>query len=786
MLRRRAGFTLITVLLLALGIGANTALFSVVYTVFLKPLPYPDSEQLVTVFEANTSKSSKDSLIAPVRLQDWHRLNRTFQAIAGYYSDNVTDTTGAAPERLAARRVSPRYFEVYGTPPVIGRTFSADEEKPGGPLAVVLSHGLWVRRYGSDPRAVGSRVTLGGSAYTVVGVMPRNFDRGPVDLWIATPLNPYLAQARNARFYGGIGRMRPGVTLPQAQEDLGRVQRELGQEFPATDKDWSAVIYGMKESVIGDKGQSAVLMLAAVALLMLLACANIAGLLLGHLRERARELAIRASLGASRFAIVATVMREVAVIAVLGGMLGLILSVWGLDLASTALASLPRIQELRFDWRVVLFNVAISMTAAGVIGLFPAVSATRTRLAGSLTSRSRTRTGGERRFQSALVVTQFAVTMVLLIGAGLLLRTYQQLTRVDTGFVSEGVLTFHVAAEWGEDRDAIGRLQQNILAELQRLPQIEAAGITNFLPASGATLRYQVAVDGLSGEDTSGSYTAGARMVSAGYLQALRVPMLAGEACPSFNLPAKQQPKALVNRSFVERVARGENLLGKRLRVLGTDVRSAPEIAGVIGDVREDELRSPGVPYVYMCAAAGGWPDPNYVVRFRGDARQASAAVRQVIQTLAPNRAIFAMKTLDEFVDMQLAQPRVTARVLLAFALAALLLAAVGLYATMNMAVSTRTREIGVRMALGARPAQVLGHVLAQAGTLVGSGVVLGATLSFAATTLLRSMLFGVQPGDPLTAAAVVGLLTAVCLAAVLVPCRRAAKVDPVEALRME
>ncbi len=787
LLLRRPSFTITTLVLLALGIGANTALFSIADTVLLKPLSYPHAQELVSVFEASPAKNEKESLIAPVRLEDWNRLNRTFTALAGLYSENETDTTVSQPERLAARRVTPRYFSVYETKPLLGRTFNSQEETFGGPQAAVIAYGFWSRRFNNNPNVLGKRLILGGQGYTIVGVMPKTFVSPAIDLWLTAPLNPYLAQARDARFLSGIGRMKRGITPQQAQDDLARVQRELGEQFPKTDKNWSALVTNMKDFIVGDRGRSVWLMFAGVGLLLIIACANIAGLLLGQLYRREHEFAIRSSLGATRAQIIATILREVGLLVVAGGLLGTLLGLWIIDLATKTLTTLPRIDELRFDWRALFFTFGLCLLTAVIVGLIPALQVSYKRLSGMLSRGSRTATGRHNSLQRILLVAQLAVTVILLSGAGLLLRSYDKLIHVHTGFDAQHVFTFHVSAEWSEDRAAVARLQQSILSELQRSPQVEAAGMTNFLPAEEATLRYHIAIEGLPGNTENNTYLAGSRTVTASYLHALQVPLLNGQTCPAFRADYHQTPKALVNRSFAERFGRGQDLVGKYFT--HSDFPSATvksQIVGVIGNAREDNLRTPATPYVYDCAEGQWWPDPEYVVRTRGDSRRMMNSLRGIIHHLAPHRVVFGVATLEDHVNKDLAQPRLTAQLLATLSFVALLLAAVGLYSLINLIVTAKTREIGLRMALGAQRSQILLKILADASRLLVLGAVAGLIASVAAARTIQSLLFGVEPADPITLASVIVLLFIIGLLAALLPARRAASIDPVEALRLE
>ncbi len=787
-LLRRPGFTITAVLMLVLGIGATTALFSLVDTILLKPLPYLHADRLVTLLEASPSKNAKESLIAPGRLEDWNHLNQTFESISGQYTENVTDTSGAEPERLAGRRVAPRFFEVYSAVPVLGRTFTAQEERDGGPGAAVISYALWTRRYGQSRGVTSKRMVLGGKEFSIVGVMPRDFSAPSIDLWLPGQFNAYLLRARDARFLSGIGRMRPGVTIEQAQADLARVQRELGEQYPNTDKDWSAVVGGLKESRVGQHRRTLLLVFGAVALLLLIAIANIAGLTLAELHQREREMAIRSSIGASRAQVIAMVMREVLWIAIAGAALGSAVAMVVVNILSKVFADLPRMTELAFDWRALAFAATASLIAALIFGAIPAIQATRADLAPVLAESSRSVSGGRRVLQRGLVVAQLALTVLLLAGAGLLLRSYNNLTRVDSGFSTDHAVTFHVGAAWDEDRPRVGQMQLGILDALERAPGVEAAGFTNFLPATGATLRFQPTLEGLT-PDEGAPLSVGYRNVTAGYMQALRIPLLTGQWCRTtgpFDFTKPKPTQAMVNRRFVEVYAKGANLVGRHLNFSAIAAAPGVEIVGVVGDALEDGLSIAATPYVYECQFAGSWPDPEYVVRTRGDARAMMREIPSIVHQIAPERAVFGVKLLDSLVDDALEQPRLNSRFLSLFAAAAMLLASVGLYSLISRIVAARTREIGVRIALGAGPSQIMLMVLAGAGRLLITGVAVGIALTTVAERTIRAVLFGIGPLDILTVGAAVLVLAVAAALAAFLPARRAAQIDPLDAIRVE
>jgi len=785
-LSRRPLFAATVVILLTLGIGVNTALFSVVNTVLLKPLPFPRPSELVTVMEASTAKSQKVSLVAPVRLVEWGRMSRTFQAISGIYAENVTDTAMQEPQRLDGRRVAPRYFEVYGMRALAGRTFVPEEEADGGPLAAVISYGLWERRYGLDPQITSRRMLIEGQPYSIVGVMPQTFASGSVDVWLPAQVKPFLLRMREARFYSGVGRMKPGVTIEQAQADLASVENALGEQYPATDKGWSAVVGDLKENRVGDARQPLVLLFGAVALLLLITVSNVACLVLAQLKERERELAIRASLGATQPQVMANVLREIAWLAAAGAAGGYGLARFSVKALAKLFADTPRMAELAIDWRALAFAVTISVAGALAFGLLPALRVTRASNAGSLIRAGRGVAGQRQWVQHALIGGQMALTMLLLAGAGLLLRSFYNLSHVEMGFDFAHTLLFHVGAGWAEDRTKIGRMQEQLIAGLERIPGVQSAGMTNFLPASGATLRYNITLEGVAATEQTGNMPTGYRLVSPGYLQALRVPLLAGEWCPELRVNLQGEPRMMVNRRFVDIYGHGRDVLGRHIRFPGNDSGIPWVVVGVIGNLKEDSLAAPDYPYVYACAGGGNWPDPEYAVRTAGDPLRAMNAVRQVVGEVAPGRAIFGVQTLDEALDATLDRPRSNARLLVLFGLAAMTLAAVGLYGLVTQIVNTRRREMGVRIALGAAPRQIVGPVVASAGRLIAAGIGIGAALAVAFEPLFRTLIFGVSPLDGASLAYAAALLAVVSILAALVPARRAAAVDPMESMRAE
>jgi predicted permease len=524
------------------------------------------------------------------------------------------------------------------------------------------------------------------------------------------------------------------------------------------------------------------LVFGAVALLFLIAIANVAGLVLVQLHRRAAEFAVRTAIGGSRAQVIGAVMREVGLLAAAGASGGAGIAWLLTRMGATAFPSIPRMNEVSLDLRGLAFVVAASAGAALLFGLMPAIAATRSRVADVLSGAGRGAAAGRSRLQSTIVVAQLALGVVLAGSAGLLLRSYSALARTDGGFRADGVVTFHVGAAWDEDRTRIAQLQETVLEELRRTPGVRGAGYANFLPASGATLRYQVTIPGVRSADPNGVLTVGTRTVTPGYLQALSVPLLEGEWCVERRAGSPGTPEVMVNRQFVDRFASGQNILGRSLTF--SQFRSTFVITGIIGDVLEDGASAPAVPYIYTCQGHGAWPDPEYVVRADGDPRQVIAAVRAIVKAIDPARPVFGVRLLADVMDAALDQPRLNAQMIGFFATAALVLAALGLHGLLTLLVTQRRRELGVRTALGASPMQLVEYVVAGAGRLVAIGIGAGLLLTIAAGYLIRASLFGVSPYDPRALAWSVGALALVALVAVIVPARQAAQVNAIEAMK--
>lgn len=782
-LRRSPGFTAAAVLILGLGIGANSAVFSAIDAVLLRPLPFPDADRLVRV--SQTLKGAPDAHIAPVRLEEWNRLSSTFEAITGYYPEDASDTSGDLPERLRRAWVAPRFLDVWGVTPALGRGFTAAEHREGGPSAALISDRYWRNRFGADPNVLDRAVRIGDRSSPIVGVMPASFlfpDR-EVDLWfpVSGQFAQNSAQNRQLRWYTGVGRLKPGVTPAQARADLAVVQMQLGEQFPDPDREIGVHVEPLKETVVGGVRGSLWLVFGAVSVLLLIACTNIAALLLARAARRKQEIAVRLSLGASRTAVVGQLLTETAVLALAGAALGLLVAA-GASAAFRVLApELPRLEEVAIDGRILLYTVASAVAVALLSGLLPALRSTRG--AGSLTTTGRTQVSPRHAPQWLLVGVQVALSVTLLAGAGLFLRSFEKLSRVDPGFDPTRVLAFRVSGNWSESADW-DRLAQRIsgtLDELGALPGVQAAATSWSLP--GVPVQYQIEFELVEGRsETEAPLIADWRTVSPTYFETMRIPLLAGELCRQ-PLDAQSVSEVMVNRSFADRYFPDRSAIG--LHLAWEDGSQTGRIAGIVGDARELGIDRDPAPTLYACSSSPS-PFPAYLLRTSGEPLAIAGAVRRKLHELEPLRSVYEMAPLEERIEGAFAENRLRMVLLVLFAGTALSLACLGVYGTLSYAVGLRRREVGLRMALGALQSKIVLLFLLKALRVVGFACGVGLALSFAFTRLLSGMLYGVSPSDPITLFGAVVMVMAIAALAALLPARRAARVDPMIALRTE
>ena len=805
-IRKSPSFSAAVILTLALGIGANSAVFSAIDAILLRPLPVPESQRLMRLYQLNLKVKGTVPFAAPVRLEDWNRMNSTFQALTGYYVENSSETSGALPEKLRQAFVAARFLQVWGAAPQIGRDFTPEEQRFGGPGAVLISDRFWRDRFGANPDALGKKIRIGNSfSLTIVGVMPPSFvfPEPDIDLWSAVPGDAPYAQNRRSTWYTVIGRLKSGVSVSQARANLAAVQAQLGKAYPETDADLSVAIDPLKETTVASSRSSLWLLFGSVSLLLLIACTNIVTLLLARASQRQHEIAVRYSLGASRAAIIAQLLTEVFVLAFLGAGLALFVAAGASNAFRSLAADLPRVEEIRLDWRIVLYAFLCSLAATLLCGVIPAIRATRRPLSSSLAQASRTQVSGRNRLQWLLVGTQVALAVTLLAGAGLLLRSFQALGRVSPGFDATRVLTFRISGSYGETADwkqLTQRIQQTI-DTLSGLPGIESAATAGDLPGVPAT--YPTELKFLEGEqDQQRKIVAESRFVSPSYLATLQIPLLSGELCRDpllEELPTSSQAPAaghrvdvsrievLVNQSFAQTYSAGAPAVGRHLRVLGNAFLSpgkSGEIRGIVGDAREEGMNHAPSPTVYWCMSTSG-PDPFYLVRTRSaQPMTATSMVRSKIKEIQPSRSVFDIKPLADCIDDAFAENRMRTVLLAFFATTAIALACVGLYGTLSYSVNVRQREVGLRLALGALRGNIARQFLLQGLRVATIGCVIGWLLATASGRLLAGMLYGVTPSDVTTLTGVIALVLLVAAAASLLPSIRAARLDPMHVLR--
>ena len=784
MLRKSPGFSAVAILTLALGIGANSAVFSAIDAILLRPLPFPDANQLMQISQYHLKEKNLNPFVAPVRLEDWNRMNSTFQAMTGYYAEDDSEISGPLPEKVTIAFVAPRFLQVWGIAPALGRDFTTVEERFGGPGAVLISRRFWENRFGADPNALGKKLRIGRFALTIVGVMPASFlfPNRDVDLWSPDGVGGPYAQNRDLTWYTIVGRLKQGVTLAQSRANLATVQSQLGKQYPKPDADLAVNVQSLKEIVIGGIGRSFWMLFGSVSLLLLIACTNIAALLLARSSRRQHEISIRFALGGSRTAIMRQLLTETFLLALGGAALGLIVAAAASQIFQTLAASLPRVQQIHLDATVVLYSLACSLIVTFLCGLLPAIRAARKSIAVSLAQASFTQVSTRNRLHWLLVGVQVALAVTLLAGAGLLIRSFQELGRVSPGFQPDHVLTFHISASYGETTDLKAMTQRidRTIDSLAALPGVSSAATSATLPGvpSESPQEFKVAEGQI---DPNRKIVSDSRAVSPSYFATMQIPLLDGKSCRE--LPSGAD--VLVNRSFANTYFGQSNPIGHHLSVVGNQYLPLGEIRGIVGDAREEGLnRAPG-PTVYWCIS-GAVPDPYYLVRTLGKPMTMARTIRERIRSIEPTRSLFDIVPLTEHIDQSFAENRMRMVLLSLFAATALCLACLGLYGTLSYSVAIRRREIGLRMALGAVPRRIATGFLLLGLRICVIGCAVGVTLVIAFGRVLSGMLFGVSPTDVVTLAGVIFIMLIVAALASLVPSLRASRVDPMVALRYE
>lgn len=783
---KQPGFTAVAIVALALGIGANTAIFSAVNAVLLQPLPFPEPERLVLVRDLQQTDETPASY--PEYL-DWRDQNQTFDDLAAAFSSSYSLTGQGEPEQLLGVRVSANLLPMLGVKPVIGRNFQPEEESRSGERVVILSYSLWQRRFGGDSGVLGQNVTLGGQGFTVIGVLPAGV-RGVLpgvdqpeqsrDVWMPLRL---AAPPRGLHFMTVIGRLRPDLTLAQARAEVEEIAERLRQTQTT---EHGVRLVPLTQFVVGDTRPVLLILLGAVGLVLLIACANVANLMLARAASRRKEIAVRLALGASRARLVRQMLTESVLLALVSGGLGVVLALWGADsLAVLASSWLPRAEEIKLDSTVLLFTLAVSLLTAILFGLAPALRASSAQLSEVLKEGGQRAGHGRDRVRGLLVVSEVALSLVLLIGAGLLIRSFVTLLNVDKGFDPRQVLALDInlpQSRYAEPPQQALFFQQ-LLERIVALPGVAGAAAVSDLPLGESSTNGDTQIEGKTFPPDSQPISE-KLIVSAGYFRVMRIPLRAGRYFDERDATGNPQV-ALINDSFARTYLPGEDPIGKRID-FGWETTGWQEIVGVIGDIKHRGLDEAALPAVYVPQLQRPSLSMTVVVRTTPDPRSLSAAVRSQLFSLDKDQPISRVRVMEEVVSASVASRRLSMVLLAGFAVVALALAAVGLYGVMSYIVTQRTHEIGVRMALGARVGDVLGLVLRQGMSLVMLGVGIGLAGALALTRLMASLLYGVSATDFATFAVIALLLTTVALLACYLPARRATRVDPMIALRYE
>ena len=799
MLLRNPGFSVVAVLALAIGIGTNTAIFSVVDAVLLRPLPYTDPDRLVMIWETNYGSDIENSQVSPVTYTEWVAQEQLFEQIAGWWYPqiNVTDDRGD-PERARTIDVTDRFFDVLGVDPILGRRFAEGEDLPGAEPVVVIGHGLWQRRFGGDVNVLGTAVRLDNQPHTIIGVAPSGFDY-PEQTEVWRPLGWDPAQhSRSARFFEVVARLRPGLTVTQARADITALGRRLEDDYPDSNLGWGALVVPLHEQLVGDARPALFVLLGAVGFVLLVACANVANLLLARAVAREKEVAVRLALGAGRGRLIRQFLTEGLVLAAVSAAVGLLIAWLSVRLLVAANPiTLPRLESLAINGDVLLFTLLVAVVTALFFGLVPALHASRPDPAQAFKegSRDTSTTAGRKGVRMLLVSSEIAIALMLLVGAGLLLRSFDRLQQVETGFSETDALTLNLqlpAATYPEWHQVAG-FYDRLTTQIAALPGVGSAAATAFLPYQMGW-PIDLTIDGQPPPELGREPRAQLHQITPEYFQTLGIPLLSGRTFEARD-GLDAATVAILSEAAAERYWPGVDPVGRRVLDLPTAIgplarlltdRQEAVIVGVVGDVKNTGLSTEAEPAIYFHQAQFAYRSMNVVLRSQSSPELALSAVRQEIWRLDPGLPISDVQTMGDRTAALIAQPRFSMVLLTLFASIATLLAAVGLYAVMAYSVSQRRHELGVRMALGAEPRAVLGLVVGHGMRVAAIGVAAGLVGAFLASSLLLRLLYGISPTDAATFAGVAVLLLSVAFLASYLPARRAARLDPVVALRPE
>lgn len=798
MLLKSPTVTIVAIVALMLGIGANTAIFSVVNAVLLRSFPYSDPEKLALVWEKRQGGRTDQNVINLANFTDWKNQNQVFSDMAVFFDRSLNLTSDGEPEEVPAQFATSNLFSVLGTNPLLGRTFTADDARDNQPSVVIISYGLWQRRFGGDQGIVGRQIVLNNRQNTVVGVMPASFgwhiQRGteaskPADIWVPFQISNELI-IRRGRFASAVARLKPGVDIQQAQSEMSTIAARLEQQYPDFNKTWGVNVVPLRTQFTGEIRRPLLILLGAVGFVLLIACANVANLLLARASSRRKEIAVRAGLGASRWRISRQLLTESVLLSLIGGMLGVFVAWWGTKaLVALSPPALIDLQRVSVNIPVLLFTLGLSLLTGIVFGLAPALQATRFDLQGALKEGGKNvgSAAGSHYLRNVFVITQVALALVLLVGAGLLVKSFNRLQSVEPGFNPQNLLTVRVNlpfSKYDTDQKRLDFFQQAI-TQMRSIPGVESVGAINTAPFTGLYPGTNVEVFGAPPLPPEQELKTGVLVTDSNYFATMQIPLLRGRLYTQQET-TEMRHVVVVNETFVKKNLGGEDPLGKRLTIYMKQENVPTEIIGVVADNKHLALDQAVEPMVYWPHAELAYSGMTLMLRTTGDANAVAPAARGVIRALDPQQPIGAVTTMDELLSVSVARARFSASLLTVFSMVALVMAAVGIYGVMSYTVLQRTHEIGVRMALGAQRFDVLKLVVRKGIVLGVAGVAVGLAASFALTRLIATLLFEVTATDKTTFAVVSLGLFSITLLACYVPARRATKVDPMKALRYE
>lgn len=789
-LRKSPGFTFVVITTLGLGVGLNTAIFSLVNGVLLKPLPYEEPDRVVTVWESNPQLDIRQDQVSAGTYRDWAERAESFRALGAYSFETFVMGGTEQPERISGARISPSVLDVVGVQPALGRRFREDEATPGNDRVVILSNGFWTQRFGADPSVLGTTVVLDDQPFTVVGVMPPRFEFPPdaddVQLWRPLTIDPRLFDVRAMRVYSVVGRLDEDVSLEQARDEMDAISIGIAEENPETNRGWGADVTPALEQIVGDVRSLVVVLAGAAGLVLLIACVNIANLVLARAATTQREYAIRATLGAGRWTLLRRSLAESVALVALGGSLGIVLAVSGVSVLERLLPpGLPRAEEIGIDGRVLTFAALVSLASGVLFGLYPAWRSVRPRLVEVLQDLGRGGSGGRaaRRLLNGMVAAQVALALLLVLNAGVMIRSFARLLDVDPGFRTEDVVVAALSLPENDFPDRSSQVQfwNRLVDAVAALPGVQDAGAVSALPMSplGTDFDLPIRIEGRDSPSLAEQPRAGYRSVVPGYFETMDIPLVRGRLLDRFDRE-EGRPVMVLNESAQRLLFPGEDPIGE---VLGVPMAGSIEIVGVVGDVRHSGLDAPPGPELFVAFENFPVRDMHLVLHGEGDARELTEAVRAEIAALAPALPVTRVATMEQLMSESVAQPRFNMALLLSFALCALVLASVGIYGVISYTVVQRTGEIGIRMALGSDERRTFILVVGETLRWVAAGGILGIAGSVIASRFVRSLVFEVSPLDPATVVMTASILTLTAVVAASVPARRATRIDPVSAI---